>query len=124
MEDIVIATPRLTAPTKATVSDPVKAVRPNTKNTQVANTRVVLVRSVLDVLETRLRVLVMSEGFTVEQANKPEPVNDVDMATVSDFGIKTPADWEGVGSPLAWKGGPVPDPGPSPPVAWPLAQQA
>uniref|UniRef100_UPI00397AFE3A hypothetical protein n=1 Tax=Nocardia sp. A7 TaxID=2789274 RepID=UPI00397AFE3A len=42
----------------------------------------------------RFRVLVMSAGFTVEQTNKPEPVNDVDIATISDFGIETPAPWE------------------------------
>ncbi|MEV0769527.1 MULTISPECIES: hypothetical protein [Nocardia] len=82
MEDIVIAAPRLTAPKKAKVSDSVKAVIPNRKNTQVANMMVVLVRSMLGVLGARLRELVMSEGFTVVETNKPELVDDVDPATV------------------------------------------
>ncbi|MGF0315968.1 hypothetical protein ACQR3Z_08775 [Nocardia fluminea] len=63
---------------KATVGDSVEAAKPNKKNTQVANTMAVLVESMLGVLGARFRELVMSEGLTIGEANKPEPVDDVE----------------------------------------------
>ena len=43
----------------------------------------------------------MSSGLTAVEANKPEYVDDVETATVSEFWIETPVQWEGVSSRLA-----------------------
>ncbi|MGF0316269.1 hypothetical protein [Nocardia fluminea] len=61
----------MTAPKIAAGSDPVSAVRPKRKNTQVANMMVVLVRSMLGVLVVRLRELVIVQEFTDAAVIKP-----------------------------------------------------
>jgi hypothetical protein len=92
LEDSVIAAPRLTAPAEATVSDSVEASRPNRRNTQVANTMVVLVGSMPGILGALFRELVMGEGLTIVEANKPESVDDVETEPVSGFGCSAFSD--------------------------------